>query len=201
MYGRSIIVGMVVLVLVGVAVAILFLKKRNRQLCSNFPKEQEIQDADCQKKQLTKMKVRIRVTRNEHCQINIHCYNMEQEKLGELLAEYTWENGCCPEKKGNAVHLEQIFVKRFQRKKGIGKLMFAYLIQEMLVLEKQYGKEFQQIYGEVGRDGTDEPRSSIPFYKKMSNFPYGDSKVLSLQIEKGVALDGLDAFTYHIVRK
>ena len=198
---HSIMVGMVVLVLAGVSAAILFFRKRNGQQDLKFPKEQGRENGDGSHKQLSKKKVRIRATRNEHCQINIHCYNMEQEKLGELLAEYTWENGLCPEKKENAVHLEQIFVKRGQRKKGIGKLMFAYLLQEMRALEKQCGKEFLQIYGEVGRDGADEPRSSIPFYKRMSGLPYGDSKVLSLQIKKGTALDGLDAFTYYIVQK
>lgn len=200
---HSIMMGIVMLVIVGVATVILFGKKRDRLLVSNSCREQEREKETkhSSDKQLSQKKVRIRVLRNAHCQINIYCYNLEEEKLGELLAEYTWGNGYLHEKKANAVHLEQIFVQRRQRKKGIGKLMFCYLIQEMLVLEKQCGKEFLQIYGEVGRDGTDEPRSSIPFYKKMEALSYGDNRTFSLQLKKGVSLDGLDAFTYHIVPK
>lgn len=200
---RSITIVIVVLMIVGVATVILLWKKRNRVLVSNSCREQkrEKEMKHSFKKQLSQNKVRIRVTRNASCQINIYCYNLEEEKLGQLLAEYTWGNGILPEKKANAVHLEQIFVQRRHRKKGIGKLMFGYLIQEMLVLEKQCGKEFLQIYGEVGRDGTDEPRSSLPFYKKMEILSYGDDRAFSLQLKKGAALDGLDAFTYHIVHK
>lgn len=199
MYGCNVVIGMIVLAIVVLGAVFLYYRKRNRELVQikqEIDKEKVVPN-----KQHFQKKVRIRVERNEHCQINIYCYSLEQEKLGELLTEYTWENGFAPEKKANSVHLEQIFVQRRQRKKGIGKLMFAYLIQEMLVLEKQYGKQFQQIYGEVGRDGADEPRTSVPFYKRMENLPYGDNRRFSFQIKKGVALDGLDVFNYHIVPK
>lgn len=197
----SMVVGIVVLAVVGMGILFFFWHKKNRCHDSCSQKREKEQTKGFFNQQQFQKKVRIRVERNDRCQINIYCYNLEQEKLGELLAEYTWDNSLLTEKKASAVHLEQLFVQRRQRKKGIGKLMFAYLIQEMLVLEEQSGKEFLQIYGEVGRDGMDEPRSSIPFYKKMSSLPYGERRALRLQFDKGAALDGLDAFTYHIVRK
>lgn len=195
---RSIVAGIAVLF-----IFVLFVGKKKKQ--ATYCEYKEAADIGETRKSLekpkTQRKVCICVTRNECCQINVYCYNLNQEKIGELLAEFIWDNWNMPGKKANAVHLEQIFVQRRQRKKGIGKLMFAYLVREMLVLEKQSGKEFQQIYGEVGRDGSDEPRSSIPFYKRMEKLPYGERKCLSFQLNKGSALDGLDMFTYHIVRK
>ncbi len=198
MEAYNMVIGIAILAIVGLGAVLLLYKKR--KVVSGY-KEQEKEKEKAVSKQPFQKKVRIRVVRNERCQINIYCYNLEQEKLGELLAEYTWNSGLVPEKKANTVHLEQIFVQRRQRKKGIGKLMFSYLIQEMLVLEKQSGKEFLQIYGEVGKDGSDEPRSSIPFYKRMGTLPYGDNRKFSLQLKKGGAIDGLDVFTYHIVPK
>lgn len=199
----SIMIGVVVLILLGGGIAVLFWKKRTRVMTLNICRERRSgkERRHCDDKSSVQKKVRIRVMRNTHCQINIYCYDLEEEKMGELLAEYTWENGFIPEKRANAVHLEQIFVQRKQRKKGIGKLMFSYLIREMHVLEQQFGREFSQIYGEVGRDGMDEPRSSIPFYMRMEKLPYGERKRLSLQLKKGAALDGLDVFTYYIVSK
>lgn len=200
----TMVIAIVVLAVVGMGILIFLWHKRNRCIVSHSYEKQEREKEETKgfsTKQRFHKKVRLRVERNDRCQINIYCYSMEQEKLGELLAEYTWDSGLMEEKKANAVHLEQIFVQRRQRKKGIGKLMFVYLMQEMLVLEKQFGKEFLQIYGEVGRDGMDEPRSSIPFYKKMSDLPYGERRVLCLQLKKGVALDGLDTFIYQIVPK
>lgn len=201
MVERSMVVGMVILAVAGMGILFFLWHKGNRCPDSHSQEREKEKTKGFSDQQRFQKKVRIRVERNDRCQINIYCYNLEQEKLGELLAEYTWDNGFLTEKKANAVHLEQIFVQRRQRKKGIGKLLFAYLIQEMLVLEEQSGKEFLQIYGEVGRDGMDEPRSSIPFYKRMSALPYGECRALRLQLEKGTALDGLDAFTYHIVSK
>lgn len=175
----------------------IFLRHRRRRVA--VEKDQEMTDRETSKK--TAKQVRITVTCNEKQQINIHCYDLEEQQLGEMLAEYTLKNSLTPEKPSYAVHIEQLFVKRGQRKQGIGKLMFSYLLREMQSIEKQTGCNFAQIYGEVGKDGSDDPRKSIPFYEQMQKLSYGQEKKLTYQLHKKQALDGLDLFVYHIVKR
>lgn len=184
--------------LMAIVCIIIAIFLRHRQKVS-VDTNQGVKDIKCSKK--TAKKVRIKVTCNGNQQINIHCYDLEDEQLGELLAEYTLRNSLTPEKIPYAVHIEQLYVKRGQRKQGVGKLMFAYLLREMQNIEKQNGCEFAQIYGEVGKDGPDDPRKSLPFYERMQKLPYGQDRKLSYQLHKKQSMDGLDLFDYHIVKR
>lgn len=193
--GKWIFLWIVLMAIVCIIIAI-FLRHRQKVSVST---NQGVKEIECSKK--TAKKVRIQVTCNGNQQINIYCYDLEEQQLGELLAEYTLRNSLTPEKKPYAVHIEQLYVKRGQREKGIGKLMFAYLLREMQSIEKQNGCDFAQIYGEVGKDGSDDPRKSLPFYEHMQKLPYGQDRQLSYQLHKKQAMDGLDLFVYHIVKR
>ena len=178
----------IVLLVVGILCMYRWFCRRKKRECISVDKEKEVKTLSGRKRA---MQVRIRVIYGERQQINIFCYKLDEEKqIGELLASIQKEE----------VHLEQILVSRHYRKKGVGKLMFSYLLKEMRRIEQQMGVDFRRIYGEIGQGGTDDPRVSLPFYQHMDGAPYGEKK-LSLRINKGAALDGLDQFIYYIVEK
>ncbi|CDE45987.1 unknown [Clostridium sp. CAG:411] len=157
-------------------------------------------DLNIEKKQRKRtFQVRIRVSRTKHNQINISCLQMDEKPIGELLASYCLEDYVAVDGEKNTVHLEQIYVKRGYRKKGIGKQMMIYLLGEMQKIEKEHQIQFKKIYGEIGRGGSDDPMLSVPFYKKIQQLSYGKERKLVLQIQKNVTIDGFDKFEYYIV--
>lgn len=146
--------------------------------------------------------IRIQIKRNEKRQINIRCMDLEGNGIGELLAVYHKEGREYGEyQNSNTLHLEQLYVKKQYRRKGIGKTMFQYLIQEMKKVEKEENLEFRYIYGEVGEGGSDNPRISQPFYKKMAGLVYGEDAILCYQHTKRKTVEELDRFTYYINRR
>lgn len=146
--------------------------------------------------------IRIQVKRNEKRQINIRCMDLDGNDIGELLAVYHKEGREAGEyQNSNTLHVEQLFVKKQYRRKGIGKTMFHYLLKEMQKVEKEENMEFRYIYGEVGEGGSDNPRISLPFYKKMAEIGYGENGILYYQHTKRKTLGELDGFTYYINRR
>lgn len=146
--------------------------------------------------------IRIQVKRNDKRQINVHCMDLEGNSIGELLAVYYKEGREEGEyHNSNTLHLEQLYVKKQYRRRGIGKIMFQYLIQEMRNIEKEEEMEFRYIYGEVGEGGSDNPRVSLPFYKKMAENGFGEDAVLCYQHTKKKTSEELDRFTYYINRR
>lgn len=146
--------------------------------------------------------IRVQVKRNEKRQINIHCMDLDGNDIGELLAVYYKEGREAGEyQNSNTLHVEQLFVKKQYRRKGIGKTMFHYLIEEMQKVEKEENMEFRYLYGEVGEGGNDNPRVSLPFYKKMAEIGYGENAILYYQHTKKKTLGELDEFTYYINRR
>lgn len=146
------------------------------------------------------LQIRIKVERNGY-QINIHVFQMDDEEIGHLLATYTGNKYNEQEKYSRAVHIEQLFVKRKFRRKGIAKVIFRYLMEEMKRIEQLEDFEFTLLYGEVGNTGTDDPHISLPFYRKIDGTEYNQEKRLRFSLEKKAALDGLDCFKYVIEKR
>lgn len=190
-----------------VSIFFLFLIWRKRkkiagsvQVMPPFSKDPHLQDEEKKKKSY----IRVQVKRNEKRQINICCMDLEGNGIGELLAVYHKEGmeieaGEYPN--SNTLHLEQLFVKKKYRRRGIGKIMFQYLIQEMKKVEKQENMKFRYIYGEIGEGGSDNPSVSLPFYKKMAEIGYGEDAILCYQHTKKKALGEYGGFTYYINRR
>lgn len=160
--------------------------------------EENIRKTDNKKK---KRYICIQVSRNDKRQINIRCMDLERNGIGELLAVYHKEGRENGEyQSSNTLHLEKIFVKKRYRRKGIGRTMFRYLINEMKKIEDEEGMEFRYIYGEVGEEGGDNPRISLPFYQKMAGMDYGEHATLSYRHTKKKVSEEYDGFTYYINR-
>lgn len=179
------------ILLVFLLIVVCLIKKRKMNGTSDLKLEE--------KQRKRTFQVRIRVSRTKHNQINICCFQMDEKPIGELLASYCLEDYVSVDGEKDTVHLEQIYVKRGYRKKGIGKQMMLYLLGEMQKIEKEHQMQFKKIYGEIGRGGSDDPMLSVPFYKKIQQLSYGKEKKLVLQIEKNVTIDGFDKFEYYIV--
>lgn len=173
-------------------------KNKVRVVQTITPRESSIQEKD-KRRENKKSYVRIQVIRNEKRQINILCMDLEGNELGKLLAVYDKAGGKDGEyQNSNTLHLEQLFVTRRCRRKGIGKVMFQYLLNEMKKVEQEEGMKFRYIYGEVGNVGKDNPRVSLPFYEEMGKLPYGEDGVLCYQYTKKKATEEYDRFTYYI---
>lgn len=178
-----------------------FLEKKKVLQKSYIVKDNELQTGE-KKQENNKKYIRIQVKRNERRQINIHCMDLENNRIGELLAVYHKEGRDAGEyQNGNTLHLEQLYVERKYRRKGIGKTMFLYLIKEMKKIEQEEHIEFRYIYGEVGEGGKDNPRISLPFYQKMAEIGYGKDAVLCYQYNRKKTQEEYDRFTYYINRR
>lgn len=152
-------------------------------------------------KSKSKEYISIHVERTSKGQINIRCKNLDGEPVGELLAIAYYKETDCGEYQGrNAVHLEQLLVRRKYRRRGIGKVMFYYLLEEMQKIEEMKKEEFQFIYGEIGEGGTDDPRISLPYYRKMEKCKYGDKGELHFQHTRKNNSEEYDKFIYYINR-
>lgn len=161
--------------LLGMAIVLLsfYCRKRKKiQVYSSNKAHRDLQDIKKKKDY-----IKIKVYRNDKKQIEISCYNMKDDKVAQLLAGYILKGDYRQGQQDFIVHLEQIFVGSMFRRRGIGKLMFNYLLKEMLAIEKEESVRFRYIYGEVGVGGTDDPKKSIPFYKKMDGISYGDKRI------------------------
>lgn len=155
-----------------------------------------------QEKEKKKICIHIMATLNEKQQINIRCTDMEERELGQLFAVFYTDGTETGEyHNSNTLHLEQLYVAGRYRRKGIGRMMFQYLIREMIMLEKNKGMEFRYIYGEVGEGGRDNPRLSLPFYEKMAELPYGKNATLCYEHTKKKPPEEYDRFTYYINRQ
>lgn len=152
-----------------------------------------------QQKNFSIEQIRIKVECNQWNQINIVCSTMEHKKIGEMLSSFTLSGKNNQNGPEYTVHLENILVSRRYRKRGVGTYMMAYLLQEMLRIEKKENCCFRYIYGEIGQGGSDDPHISLPFYKRLDGMEYGIDKKLQYQRNRRESLDGFDCFYYFIV--
>lgn len=138
--------------------------------------------------------------RNQRGQINISCNIGDGKQIGMLLATYYMEGNPMAEACEKSVHVEQIYVEKKYRKKGIGRKMFLFLLEELNRIESSEHITFRFLYGEVGKTGNDNPKTSIPFYKSLDGISYGLGRSLSYRLCNRAAMDGLDKFYFYIVK-
>lgn len=182
-----------VLLIVGITVILYFVFFwRKTRVVDVTEKKRE------QKTSKEKSKVKISVIENAYGQINIFCEDLQGRRLGELLATYAGKDLRDSEQMAYTVHLEQLLVRRSERKRGIATLMVKYLIGQMLSIEEKEVISFRYIYGEIGNTGTDDPVKSIPFYKSLHGMPYASGKELCFEHRKSSGMDGLDQFYYWV---
>ena len=141
----------------------------------------------------------VTIERNQKAQINIYCRKQTGEELGSLFATYYLKCNRVETAYENSVHLEHIYVEKKYRKKGLGKQMMVALLEELKRIESTEYASFRFLFGEVGKSGKDNPKSSLPFYASLDGIGYGMQKHLSYRLCKGAAMDGLDQFYYYIV--
>lgn len=117
-----------------------------------------------------------------------------------LYAKYFLQNSTDTEcSRSFTVHIETIKVDKKYRRKKIATFMFQILINQLLKIEREMKCRFVYIYGEVGKDGGDNPRLSMPFYRSLHEHSFGEERKMVLRITKKASLDGLDLFFYYIV--
>lgn len=179
-----------------VLLLLFYIKKRGRKKVEDVS---AVMEEKKQPKSFSKEQIRIKVECNQWNQINIVCTTMDHKKIGEMLSCYTLLEKGNEGEVAYTVHLENILVSRRYRKRGVGTYMVAYLLQEMLKIEKNENCQFRYIYGEIGQGGSDDPHISIPFYKRLDGMAYGVDKKLQYQRNRRESLDGFDCFYYYIV--
>lgn len=176
--------------------AFFYLKKIRRK---KFIDVHALVKENSQPKNVSKEQIHIKVEHNQWNQINIVCSSMDHKKIGEMLSTYTLSDTTRQSGPAYTVHLENILVSRRYRKRGVGTYMIAYLLKEMVKIEKKENCRFRYIYGEIGQGGTDDPHISIPFYERLDGMAYDNEKKLQYQRKRKESLDGYDCFYYYIV--
>ena len=179
-------------------VIVLFIRKffnRKRKVVITSKEDQRKENQQQEKRKNATEQVKISVYTNQWKQINVECFSLQGKKMGELLASYKLNS-----QTGNSytVHLEQLLVERKFRRKGVGSLLFAYLLKEMQNVEVREGCEFRFIYGEVGTGGSDDPHMSIPYYRKQNGLPYGKRKKLQYELVKKSSSEEYDKIYYYL---
>lgn len=147
-----------------------------------------------------KRQIRIRVECSAEGQINIACYDCREKRIANLYAHYALKDDLTAGQSANTVHLEQIYVTKNYRRRGLATVMFQYMLEQMERVEKKENLSFRMIYGEIGKGGSDDPHLSIPFYERLDGILVGKDKKLSYERKIGTAMDGLDQFVYYVTK-
>ena len=186
----------VLMVCVGVGIVLIFFKKppKKLQVVPEVKKQMEPVGKNERKQ------IRIRVECSTEGQINIVCYDCKEKRIANLYAHYALKDDLIAGHSANTVHLEQIYVAKNYRRRGLATVMFQYLLEQMERVEKAENLSFRMIYGEIGKGGSDDPRLSIPFYERLDGVLYGKDRKLSYERKIGTAMDGLDRFVYYITK-
>ena len=156
------------------------------------------QEIACAFKGKKQEKLMLEITERQYICIQLEDKN--EKTKAALYAKYFLQNSTDIECSSSfTVHIETIKVDRKYRRKKIATLMFQTLINQLLQIEKKMKCAFVYIYGEVGKDGGDNPRLSMPFYRSLHEYSFGEKRKMVLRITEGKSMDGLDSFCYYIV--
>lgn len=186
----------ILMVCVCVGLFLLFFKKNPRKLRVVREVKSQVEPVN----KTEKKQIRIHVECGGEGQINIFCYDCKEKRIANLYAHYALKDDLTAGQSANTVHLEQIYVAKNYRRRGLATVMFQYMLEQMERVEKKENLSFRMIYGEIGKGGSDDPYLSIPFYERVDGLLVGKDRKLSYERKIGTAMDGLDRFVYYVTK-
>lgn len=154
----------------------------------------------CEFKKKKKERLILEITEQQY--ISIWLKDEKEKTRAALYAKYYLRNSIDLEcNRSFTVHIETIKVDRKYRRRKIATRMFQTLLNQIIQIEKEENCSFVYLYGEIGKDGGDNPRLSVPFYQSFHNRTFGKERKIVLEIKKNATKEGLDTFCYYIVEE